>query len=391
MNGQFPRHALDATLAGQLNLFGEQREDTECDEFLTEQLITYIGNKRRLLPLIERALSRARDILGSGTIAFADVFAGTGVVSRMARRWSHALYVNDFEKYSAYSNAVYHTNRSDVDLDEVDQARKEVNWIASQRPCAGFITELYSPVDEEDIKKSDRVFYTRRNAMFIDTARQEIEKLPESLRPFLLAPLLQRASVHVNTSGVFKGFYKNRDGVGQFGGEMKNALQRICAPIEIPLPVLSNFAVDATVSQKEAGSFVETLPPIDVAYFDPPYNQHPYGSNYFMLNLILDYVPPKDISRVSGIPNDWNRSDYNVRGKAAAALSSVMKKCPARILMVSYNSEGFISFDEMMDLLEELGAVTVFDQEYNTFRGCRNLSGRSTHVTEFLFKVERSG
>lgn len=135
---------------------------------------------------------------------------------------------------------------------------------------------------------------------------------------------------------------------------------------------------------------MESLPQIDVAYFDPPYNQHPYGSNYFMLNLILDYVPPENISRVSGIPSNWNRSDFNFREKAAVAFSSVLKKCPAKILMVSYNSEGFITFEEMMSILEELGSVTVFDQKYNTFRGCRNLADRSIHVTEFLFLVKKS-
>ena len=170
---------------------------------------------------------------------------------------------------------------------------------------------------------------------------------------------------------------------------MRNAIQRICAPIEIPFPALSRFERDVTVSQKDATEFVASLPQVDIAYFDPPYNQHPYGSNYFMLNLILEYQRPKQISRVSGIPNDWRRSDFNARGRAAKALKDVLERCPARILMVSYNSEGFISIDEMMEMLQALGTVKVFDQEYNTFRGCRNLSGRSAHVTEFLFKVER--
>ncbi|MBW7057622.1 DNA adenine methylase [Paracoccus bogoriensis] len=389
MNKQMPTIDSDLMRPEQLDFFGPAKTSGEYDEFLSEQLITYIGNKRRLLPLIQSALLRALEILGKENVSFADVFAGTGVVSRLARRWSHTLYINDFEAYSAFSNRVYHTNRSTVDVSAVEAALREVNRIASESPYAGFITELYSPADESLITKDDRVFYTRRNAMFIDTARQEIDKLPENIRPYLLAPLIQRASVHVNTSGVFKGFYKNKSGVGQFGGSMRNALQRICAPIEIPFPVFSRFERNVYVTQSEAADFVESLPQVDVAYFDPPYNQHPYGSNYFMLNLILEGRRPTEISRVSGIPNDWKRSDYNVRGRAARALKNVMDRCPARILMVSYNSEGFISIDEMMEMLEGLGAVTVFDQEYNTFRGCRNLSGRSAHVTEFLFKVER--
>ena len=58
---------------------------------------------------------------------------------------------------------------------------------------------------------------------------------------------------------------------------------------------------------------MEQLPPVDVAYLDPPYNQHPYGSNYFMLNLLASGREPaaEELSQVSGIPKNWNRSHYN--------------------------------------------------------------------------------
>lgn len=370
-------------------LFSSDEYMVERPDYLSEQLITYIGNKRRLLPFIEGAMRNSIKELAKEEVSFADVFAGSGVVSRMARKWVHTLYVNDIEEYSAYINKVYHRNRSEVSLKSVDDARVEVNRVASERPRSGFITELYSPCDENNITKEDRVFYTRRNAMFIDTARQEIEKLDKSLQPFLLVPLMQRASVHTNTSGVFKGFYKNKEGIGQFGGTMRNALARICEPIEIPLPVLSRFEREVYVSQLEALDFVKSIPPVDVAYFDPPYNQHPYGSNYFMLNLILNYVAPTEISRVSGIPKGWTRSNYNVRGKALESFSELLSWCKSKVLLISYSSEGFIKLSEMLGMLGELGEVTLFDCEYNTFRGCRNLANRSGHVTEFLFKIVR--
>lgn len=389
MNRMMREKALDANPTMQLGLRDGGLPLSESDEFLTQQLITYIGNKRRLLPWISKALLSCLDLLNVKDISFADVFAGTGAVSRLARQCSHSLFINDFEKYSSLINSVYHANYRQIDLKKIDKYRRKINEIASKSPREGFITKLYAPADEANISPTDRVFYTRRNAMFIDTARQELEAVPKDIRDFILAPLIQRSSVHVNTSGVFKGFYKNEQGIGQFGGSRQDALQRICSPIEIPLPVFSDYERNVTVSCEEASNFVRTLPPTDVAYFDPPYNQHPYGSNYFMLNLILNYKEPEKISRVSGIPNDWLRSDYNVRGKARGALIAALTACPARILLVSYNSEGFISFEEMLESLDPLGNLTVFDSEYNTFRGCRNLSQRSSHVTEYLFRVER--
>ncbi|MCW1645452.1 DNA modification methylase, partial [Campylobacter jejuni] len=82
----------------------------------------------------------------------------------------------------------------------------------------GFISELYAPKDDDDIKKNERVFYTFKNALYLDTIRQKIEnEIPKELRHFFIAPLIYEASVHSNTSGVFKGFYKGKDGIGKFG------------------------------------------------------------------------------------------------------------------------------------------------------------------------------
>ena len=129
-----------------------------------------------------------------------------------------------------------------------------------------------------------------------------------------------------------------------------------------------------------------------MAYFDPPYNQHPYGSNYFMLNLLAEYKRPdlEKISRVSGIPKDWNRSAYNKKNKVMEVFAQLVKEVKAKYLLVSFNSEGFISKDEMIDLLSSCGKVQVLESEYNTFRGSRNLSGRDIHVKEYLFLVKKN-
>src|SRR5205807_6041118 len=83
----------------------------------------------------------------------------------------------------------------------------------------GFIEELYAPRDERRIKESDRVFYTQSNARRLDNYRRLLDELPASSRDMLLGPLLSEASVHANTAGVFKGFYKDRKtGIGRFGG-----------------------------------------------------------------------------------------------------------------------------------------------------------------------------
>ena len=254
----------------------------------------------------------------------------------------------------------------------------------------GIISGLYAPENDDDIKISDRVFYTRRNAMYIDTARQLIETLPQDAQNFFLAPLLSEASIHANTSGVFKGFYKNREtGIGQFGGKNCDALSRIKGDITLPFPVFSNFNSAAVICQGDSNKIIYELPETDLAYIDPPYNQHPYGSNYFMLNLIVDYVKPKNISRVSGIPCNWNRSDYNKKAHSYNLFKKLTEEIKSKYLLISFNSEGFISHDEMVKLLNKIGKLEVLETKYNVFKGSRNLNKREIHVKEFLYLVEK--
>lgn len=68
--------------------------------------------------------------------------------------------------------------------------------------------------------------------------------------------------------------------------------------------MLSLFECDYQVFQEDANALVRKLRGLDLAYIDPPYNQHPYGSNYFMLNLIVKYQRPARVSQVSGVPDD---------------------------------------------------------------------------------------
>lgn len=375
------------------NFFSELEGSSYREEdarFLSEQIITYIGNKRSLLEFIGRGLDIVQERLGKKKLISADLFAGSGIVSRYLKGHSSHLFTNDLESYSAYINSCYLTNKSTVDFNLLATTLKELKEDIERSWSPGFIAELYAPQDDNNIQRGERVFYTRRNAIYIDTARQCIAKLPQEIQRFFLAPLLYGASVHNNTSGVFKGFYKNYDGIGQFGGEGRNALLRIMGDIELELPIFSSFECDTTISQLESLDAVRSFPELDVAYLDPPYNQHPYGSNYFMLNLILENKRPESYSKVSGIPDTWNRSAYNKAKLAKEKLFSVISECPAKFILISYNSEGFIKYDEFIEFLNSLGKVQPLETDYNTFRGSRNLRDRAIKVKEFLFLLERS-
>lgn len=363
----------------------------EDDAYLTRQLITYIGNKRALIRPILRAVSEVGDELGRSRLRVLDAFAGSGVVSRALKRHAAELLVNDQEDYAAVLGRCFLTNRDEYPADAVDETVRRLNDSVLEAPVpGGFIEELYAPRDERAISSDDRVFYTRANACRLDSYRQMIEAEPPEVRDWLLGPLLSEASIHANTAGVFKGFYKDSaTGVGRYGGSGSDALLRIRGPIVLEAPVLSRFRAQVEVFQEDANVLATKVGDLDLVYLDPPYNQHPYGSNYFMLNLLTNYVRPTEVSRVSGIPVDWRRSDYNVRARALSRLEELLVTVDSRYVLLSYNDEGFVGIEDLRRLLSSLGRVSEVSMDYAAFRGSRNLRGRSLRVTEHLFLVKK--
>jgi len=362
----------------------------EKEEYLTQQLITYIGNKRALLNFIGNGIRIVEKKLGKNKLKLFDVFSGSGVVARYFKQFADLLITNDLEKYSTLINECYLSNVSSLNIKCL---RDYYRYLLNETEVmlrGGIIRELYAPADEKKIKEGERVFYTIRNAKYIDTIRQLIKNIPENDQKYFLAPLLSEASVHANTSGVFKGFYKNKEtGIGQFGGLNQDALFRITGDIKLPFPIFSNFETDTIVCNGNSNEIIESVPEVDIAYLDPPYNQHPYGSNYFMLNLILDYKYPENMSTISGIPTNWNRSDYNKENYAYSALADLVYNIKAKYVLISFNSEGFIKLANMKEMLKRAGKVDVLETRYNTFRGSRNLSNRDIHVKEYLYLLEK--
>ena len=364
----------------------------ENKDFLTTQLITYIGNKRKIIGEIEKEIELISEKSGKEKLVCTDLFSGSGIVARMLKRHSSKLIVNDLENYSSVINSCYLINKKDFPKDEFEYLRKKIEDSCRLEKLPGIISMNYAPQDDDNIKKGERVFYTHQNAVLIDTYRTLIDKFvpDENLRKFFLAPLITEASVHVNTSGVFKGFYKDKNtGIGCFGAAGKNALTRIIGRIELKEPVFSNFESDLEIYQKDTVLLSKELKNLDIAYLDPPYNQHPYGSNYFMLNLILKNKLDVEISKISGITQGWNRSVFNKPYSALKSMEEIVSSLDSKFIVISYNSEGFISFDEMSEMLKKYGKLKTVEIAYNTFRGSRNLRNRDIHVSEYLFILEK--
>ena len=363
----------------------------ENKEYLNKQIITYIGNKRGLLLEIEYMVKLVMSKLKKDKLITADLFSGSGIVSRFLKQYSSTIIANDLEAYSKVINECFLSNKSEFDVDYFNKLLNQINKNITLKPIKGLIRNYYSPKNDENILRDDRAFYTNENAIYIDSFRYYIDKIvPNNYKKYFLAVLLVEASIHVNTGGVFKGFYKDsKTGIGKFGGNEENALSRIKGKINIQAPFLSNYETIYKVYQEDANSLASKLKGFDLIYLDPPYNQHPYGSNYFMLNVIVNNSIDGSLSKVSGIPNDWNRSIFNKKKLSLDGLKDIISKIDSKFFLISYNNEGFISYEEMKKMLSSFGNVIDKKITYNVYRGSRNLKNRNKYTNEYLFLLEK--
>ena len=388
--------------------------------YLTEQIIAYIGNKRKLLPLIYSAMENTGLELKPG-LKFFDVFSGSGVVSRMAKSLNFEVYANDWEYYAnVLSKGYVETNDSDIvelfgSEEKFIQKLDEINSLKNPTSEKQYIAKYYAPKEFDaglvDFK-TERLFYTRQNALAIDKIRNYIESAysekqnPKNskkieaenernakIRNLLLSELIYESATHTNTSGVFKAFHKG------FGGHGKDALKRIMAGIKLNRPILIDSAQPVHVFQANANEIVKKIRGIDIAYLDPPYNQHQYGSNYHLLNTIAkwDHIPaPLDLNskgvlkEKAAIRHDWvnTKSDYCYREIAEKTFSELIDSIDAKHILISYSTDGIIPFTKMRDICTRKGRLSIVTNEYSTYKGGKRSNSRQNTNIEFILCID---
>ncbi|WP_025813679.1 DNA adenine methylase [Komagataeibacter kakiaceti] len=349
------------------------------DDYLFSQLIPYIGNKRKLLDLIAQAIAATGAV--PRQTDFVDLFAGTGVVSRLAKSLGFRVVSNDWEPYSELLNRchvgtqsapVFHGGRG------YGQVIAELNALP---PVAGWVTRHLCPDDDVHYDTArDRMFYMRKNGMRIDAIRERIAQwehdglLDAGQKACLLAPLLYSASYNSNTSGLFKGFHRG------WGGRTGTALYRIAAELSLRPACFVDNGRDNPVlrmdAQELAAKLTDYVGESAIAYVDPPYNQHPYGANYHVLNTIALWDKPELAPKITGrdkaaIRLDWRtqrRSPYNYRRQALAAYKSLLSVLPTGWIATSYSTDGFIPLADMIQANCARGDVQVFTRGYKRYR-----------------------
>ena len=355
--------------------------------------LNYIGSKYQLLGWLTDYMKEKTGFTSFQNKTVADLFAGTGVVSHHFRLQSATVYSNDAELYSA---VIAHAFTRSFYTERVRNVIAEMNAVAAAAHAAtpGFVTRHYSPYEG-----NERMFFTTENARRIDAVRAMLEDavgaaaLTHDEYQFILASIIISADAVSNVPAVY-------------GCYLKNFKTKATKPfVLMPIHTISASAESATKSAANSASatfnadvisnptfLATTLPPVDIAYLDPPYNERQYSKNYFPLNIIAktpaSLMTEPTLKGKTGIPTDCFLSAFCRKGAAAeTAFDTLIRGLRAKWVFLSYNSESIVSKEKMMEILSRYGTVSVTEREYKRFKSFEYNEDKA--INEYLFCLEK--
>jgi adenine-specific DNA-methyltransferase len=348
----------------------------------------YIGNKNRLLGFIENSLVEAKVPL-MGT--FTDIFAGTANVGYHFKERGMKIISNDIMTYS------YHLQRAMIEINEVPKFAKlkknlklsssaEVeellNLISQMQPRKGYFFENFSP---SGIAK--RQFFTDENGQIIDSIRDELEAwrgagvLDEFEFSYLVASLINAADHVANMSGTYGAFLKIWRSV---------ALKRLVLQ---PIRIVNNGHKNI-VMQGNAQEIIKSICG-DVLYLDPPYNARQYASNFHVMESLAVW-DKQELRGFVGLRDYENqKSAFSSKREATNAFRNLIMDASFDYIVLSYNNEGIIKREDIIEILEDRGSVSEYVTDYRRFRTERDHEKRhykkvDDKVSEHLWIVKTS-
>jgi len=313
-------------------------------------VVKYLGSKRLLVPEIVRAVDGA---LGGRPGVVLDLFSGTSRVGHALKQAGHRVLANDHNAYARTLATCYvAADREDV-LAGAALLVSEFNRLARGSCEPGWFTQTYC--------ERSRYFHPRNGAR-IEAVREAIARkgLPPELEAVLLVSLMEAADRVDSTTGVQMAY-------------LKSWAPRALNDLELRVPdVLPRAAAGKGeahgLEALEAAARLEA----DVAYLDPPYNQHSYLGNYHLWETLVRWDRP-EVYGVACKRGDCRlrKSAFNTRAGCRESVGRLIELVRARALIVSFNDEGYIARQEMEAMLAVRGRVRVQEIEFKRYIGAQ--------------------
>ncbi|MFM1994801.1 MAG: hypothetical protein RLZZ610_318 [Actinomycetota bacterium] len=305
-------------------------------------MIKYLGSKRALMPILETLIDE------SSSQTALDLFTGTTRVAQAMKRAGITVTAVDTASYSeVFAKTYIELDRRQANEPELSEAIQRLNALDGK---PGYFTETFC---------ERASFFQAKNGVRIDAIRDQIEVEYQNSWMYqpLLASLISAADKVDSTTGVQMAY-------------LKTWSRRSYADLELKVPEL----IDGTGAavRADANEAVESIPEVDLAYLDPPYNQHRYFGNYHIWETLVRWDEP-DFYGVANKRVDTrspaNKSLFNSKLTMPSALGDLISKVKAKTLLLSYNNESWLSRRELTDMCLKYEAVQVMDFDFKRYVG----------------------
>jgi len=309
-------------------------------------MIKYIGSKRALLAEIVRAISSV--LPDGGTVC--DLFSGSARVGHALKKQGFRVWSNDHNAYAHVLATAYVQADREPWLEKAEAVLAELRAVA---PEAGWFTKTFC---------EDARYFTPENGARIDAMRDRIAAmaLEPELEAIALVSVMEAADRVDSTAGLQMAY-------------MKSWASRALKPLELRMPdVLPGVAAGPCKATRADAVYLAPTVEADLVYLDPPYNQHSYLGNYHCWESLVLWDKPETY----GIANKridvrTRKSAFNSRPGIAPALQAVIEGVKAPNLIVSFNDEGYLGRDQLVEMLSGRGEVQVIEIARPRYVGAR--------------------
>ena len=338
--------------------------------------MNYIGSKYSLIKFLESSIAKTLKVCNEqkspSEMVFADLFAGTGVVSGSFKQQGYSIIANDIQYYSYVITKHMIENNGNLNKERCNQLINELNRLEG---IEGFIYKNYS-YEGTAGQEFRRMYFSEYNAKKCDAIRVEIEKwfvngkINENEYFFLLGSLINSIDKCANTASVYGAFLKQLK---------KSALKEMEL---IPLPIMQG-TVECKVYNEDISDLIKNVSG-DILYLDPPYNARQYCSNYHMLETIAKYDNPEIKGKTGLRDYGEQKSVFCMKNEVADAFAELIKNAKFKYIFLSYNNEGLMSFDTIEKIMKKYGKYKVYMQQHRRFKADNARDCKSDSTIEYL-------
>jgi adenine-specific DNA-methyltransferase len=306
-------------------------------------VIKYLGSKRRLVHVLGNIAETTR------TQTALDLFTGTTRVAQSFRQRGCVVTAVDSTRYSkAFARTYLTVAPTQSNLRAIDAAIAEM---AAAPEVDGYVTQVFC---------REARFFHPDNGRRIDGMRALIAKRYRRtwLEPVLITALIEAADRVDSTTGVQMAY-------------LKAWAPRATRPIELRRPVITSGPVGRAV-RADALAAVRQLGPFNLAYLDPPYNQHRYDANYHVWETLTANDQPDHYGvacKRSDLRN--TKSTFNDKRQMPDALAAAIETVDARVIVLSYNNESWLSLEELVEMCALRGEVSVLAFDSKRYVGAQ--------------------